>query len=132
MSEAKSTIGEEIKKLKVTPSGSPAVVNPIKRGIEVLEAQGCDARVLQMDGAKDPDEYIIKYGKAKFEELVNNAISLVEFKIKVLKQSYNLNNPTDKVKFLRGVTKLLAEIEDKIEREIYIEKVSFKYANHFF
>ena len=37
MREAKSTIGEEIKKLKVTPSGSPAVVNPIKRGIEEQE-----------------------------------------------------------------------------------------------
>ena len=37
MSEAKSTIGEEIKKLKVTPRGSPAVVNPIKSGIEEQE-----------------------------------------------------------------------------------------------
>ena len=56
--------------------------NAIMRGIEVLEKQNCDARVLQMEGAKDPDEYIIKYGSGRFKLLVDNAISLVEFKIK--------------------------------------------------
>ena len=99
----------------------------IKRGLEVLEAQGCDARVIQMEGAKDPDEFIIKYGTGRFNMLVQDAISLTEFKIKVLKQNYNLDNPSDKVKFLRAVTKLLSEIEDKIEREIFIEKVSNQY-----
>ena len=34
----------------------------IMRGLSILENQGCDARVLQMEGAKDPDEYVIKYG----------------------------------------------------------------------
>ena len=99
----------------------------IKRGLEILEAQGCDARVIQMEGAKDPDEFIIKYGTGRFNLLVQNAISLTEFKIKVLKQSYNLDNPSDKVKFLRAVTKLLSEIDDKIEREIFIEKISNQY-----
>ena len=99
----------------------------IKRGLEILEAQGCDARVIQMEGAKDPDEYIIKYGTGRFNLLVQNAISLTEFKIKVLKQNYNLDNPSDKVKFLRAVTKLLSEIDDKIEREIFIEKISNQY-----
>ena len=99
----------------------------IRRGLEVLENQGCDARVIQMEGAKDPDEFIIKYGTGRFNLLVQNAISLTEFKIKVLKQNYNLENPSDKVKFLREVTKLLAGIDDKIEREIYIEKISNQY-----
>ena len=99
----------------------------IKRGLEVLEAQGCDARVIQMEGAKDPDEYIIKYGTGLYNMLLQNSISLTEIKIKVLKQNYNLDNPSDKVKFLRAVTKLLSEIDDKIEREIFIEKVSNQY-----
>ena len=53
----------------------------IRRGLEVLENQGCDARVIQMEGAKDPDEFIIKYGTGRFNLLVQNAISLTEFKI---------------------------------------------------
>lgn len=46
---------------------------------------GLDLRVLQMEGAKDPDEYIIKYGNARFQNVIDKAISVLEFKIKLLK-----------------------------------------------
>lgn len=99
----------------------------ILRGLDVLEKQGCDARVLQMEGAKDPDEYVIKYGSGKFNLLVENAISLVEFKIKMLKQKYNLENAKDKIKFLKEITKILSNVDNKIEREIYIDNIAKQY-----
>lgn len=99
----------------------------IMRGIEVLEKQNCDARVLQMEGAKDPDEYIIKYGSGRFKLLVDNAISLVEFKIKMLKEGYNLENAKDKIAFLKKITTVLSSVDNKIEREIYINKISEQY-----
>jgi DNA primase len=99
----------------------------ILRALEILSKLGCDARVLQMEGAKDPDEYIIKYGSGRFNLLVENAISLVEFKIKMLKNMYNLENATDKVKFLKEITSVLSKVENNIEREIYIDKVSTQY-----
>ena len=99
----------------------------ILRALEILNKLGCDARVIQMEGAKDPDEYIIKYGSGRFNLLVDNAISLVEFKTKMLKNKYNLENATDKVKFLKEITKILAKVENKIEREIYVEKVAEQY-----
>lgn len=99
----------------------------IMRGLSILENQGCDARVLQMEGAKDPDEYVIKYGSGRFKLLVENAISLVEFKIKMLKSKYNLENANDKIRFLKEITKILSTVENKIEREIYIDKVSEQY-----
>jgi len=101
--------------------------NAIKRGIEVLEKQNCDARVLQMEGAKDPDEFIIKYGSGRFKLLVDNAISLVEFKIKMLKDGYNLDNAKDKIAFLKKITDVLSSVDNKIEREIYIDKISEQY-----
>ncbi len=101
--------------------------NAIKRGIEVLEKQNCDARVLQMEGAKDPDEFIIKYGSGRFKLLVDNAISLVEFKIKMLKDGYNLDNVKDKIAFLKKITEVLSSVENKIEREIYIDKIAEQY-----
>ena len=97
------------------------------RGIEVLEKQNCDARVLQMEGAKDPDEFIIKYGSGRFQMLVDNAISLVEFKIKRLKDDYNLENTKDKIAFLRKITTILTGVDNKIEREIYIDKIAEQY-----
>ena len=101
--------------------------NAIMRGIEVLEKQNCDARVLQMEGAKDPDEYIIKYGSGRFKLLVDDAISLVEFKIKMLKNGYNLDNTKDKIAFLKKITNILSSVGNKIEREIYIDKISAQY-----
>ena len=100
----------------------------ILRGLEILQKQGIDARVIQMEGAKDPDEYIIKFGSERFKLLVQNAISLVEFKVKMLKNNYNLDNATDKVKFLKKITKVLAEVDNKIEKEIYIDKIAKQYS----
>ena len=99
----------------------------IMRGLEILENQGCDARVIQIEGAKDPDEYIIKYGSERFNLLAKNAISLVEFKVKMIKGKYDLENATDKVQFLKEITRVLSEVENKIEREIYIDKIANQY-----
>ncbi len=99
----------------------------IMRGLGILEAQGCDARVLQMEGAKDPDEYVIKYGSGRFNMLIDSAISLVEFKIKMLKNKYNLENANDKIRFLKEITQILSSVENKIEREIYIDHIADEY-----
>ncbi len=97
------------------------------RGLEILNNLGCDIRILQMEGAKDPDEYVIKYGNARFNNLVEKAISLTEFKVKVLKNSLDLENVNDKIKFLNETAKLLSAIDNKIEQEVYIDKISVEY-----
>ena len=97
------------------------------RGLEILKNLGCDVRILQMEGAKDPDEYVIKYGTGRFNLLVENAISLTEFKVKMLKQKYDLNNTNDKIKFLKEIAKLLVSVDNNIEKEIYIDKISKEY-----
>ena len=96
---------------------------------EILEKFGIEARVLQIDvpGVKDPDEYIIKYGAGRFKLLMENAISMVEYKVKVLKEKYNLEVAGDKIRFLREVSKIISKVESKIEREIYIDKTSKQY-----
>ena len=97
------------------------------RGLEILVNIGCDVRILQMQGAKDPDEFVIKYGNAKFNLLIQNAISLVEFKIKVLKKDLDLQNVNDKIKFLKETANVLSKIESKIEQELYISKIATEY-----
>ena len=88
---------------------------------------GCDIRVLQIDGAKDPDEYIVKYGNARFKNLIDKALSIIEFKVKLLKQNLNLENTNDKIKFLNEIAKLISKIDNNIEREIYIENIAKEY-----
>lgn len=97
------------------------------RGLEILQNIGCDVRILQISGAKDPDEYVIKYGPERFLKCVEQAISLVEFKVKMLKQSLNLDNINDKIKFLNQVAKILSNVTNSIERELYVEKIANEY-----
>ena len=101
--------------------------NAILRGMEILQNMGCDLRVLQIEGAKDPDEYVVKYGPERFQKCVENAISLVEFKVKILKKDLNLEVTNDKIKFLNEIAKILAKVSNQMEREIYVEKLSKDY-----
>lgn len=97
------------------------------RALDILQDMGCDIRILQMEGAKDPDEYIIKYGNARFQNLVEKALSVIEFKVKVLKQNLNLEAVNDKIKFLKEIAKLIAKVDNTIEREVYLEKIAKEY-----
>ena len=97
------------------------------RALDILQNMGCDIRVLQIDGAKDPDEYIVKYGNARFKNLIDKALSIIEFKVKLLKQNLNLENTNDKIKFLNEIAKLISKIDNNIEREIYIENIAKEY-----
>ena len=99
----------------------------ILRSIEILQNMGCDMRILQMDGAKDPDEYIIKYGNTRFQALMDKAISLIEYKVKILKKDLNLENTSDKIKFLNEISKLISTVENNMEREVYIENIAKTY-----
>ena len=97
------------------------------RALDILQNMGCDIRILQMEGAKDPDEYIIKYGNVRFKALIEKAISVVEFKVKILKKDLDLENVNDKIKFLNEIAKLMSKIDNTIEQEIYIEKIAKEY-----
>ena len=99
----------------------------IARSMEILQKMGCDMRVLQIEGAKDPDEYIVKFGEGRFKLAMDNAISLVEFKVKNLKKDFNLESTGDKIKFLNEIAKILSKVENTMEREIYIEKIAKGY-----
>jgi len=97
------------------------------RSIEILQNMGCDLRVLQLEGAKDPDEYILKYGNMRFQNAVDKAFSVVEFKVKILKKELNLDNTNDKIKFLNEIAKLISKVDNTMEREVYIEKIAKEY-----
>ena len=99
----------------------------ILRAMEIMQNMGCDIRVLQIHDAKDPDEFVVKYGAARFKRILDDAISLIEYKVKILKKYLNLENASDKIKFLNEIAKLIAKIDNTMEKEIYIEKIAKGY-----
>ncbi len=101
--------------------------NAIVRGMGILQSMGVDIRILQISGAKDPDEFIVKYGPDRLRKCMDDAISVVEYKIKNLKQSLNIENVNDRIIFLNEMAKTLAEIDNTIEREVFIDKIAQTY-----
>ena len=104
-------------------AGQAAIV----RGMDILQSMGCDIRVLQISGAKDPDEFVIKYGPDKFRKCMDGAISVVEYKVKNLKKELNIDNVSDKIKFLNAIAKILSEVINSMEREVYVDKIAQTY-----
>lgn len=100
------------------------------RGLDILVSKGLNVKVLMLDkpDAKDPDEYINKYGIERFRNCLNNSVSLVEFKVSKLEKNLDLNNLDSKINFLTAASNVLANIENTIEREIYIDRIATKYS----
>ena len=104
-------------------AGQQAII----RGMEILKSMDIDIRILQISGAKDPDEYVLKFGPEKMLKAMDEAISAIEFKIKVLRANLDLNNVNDKVRFLTEIAKILSNVDNNIEREVYIDRISKVY-----
>lgn len=96
----------------------------ILRGLDILAAIGCNVKVMKITGAKDPDEFVNKYGSEKLMKLMDNAITLVEFKLDIIKKNSDINSVDGKIAYLNNVATVLAKIDNSMERELYINKVS--------
>ena len=89
-----------------------------------LEKLGCQVSVVELDHGLDPDDYILKYGKEAFQNLVNNAITLSDYRIKRLKSNINLNSDLEKTEYIRSVLEETSKIEDEIHREFILKKLA--------
>lgn len=97
----------------------------VKNG-EILINSGIDTSVVRLSGAKDPDEYIEKYGIDAMDNNINNAIKYIDFKIEYLKKNKNLNNMEDMITYVKEVINSLNN-QDDLTKELIISKISKDY-----
>jgi DNA primase len=98
-----------------------------QRGLDLLSEIGCNVKVLTVPDGKDPDEFIRKNGPEGFKKLVDSALSLVEYKIKALRAAQDLTATEGKIAFLNQAAVVLAKVDNVMEREMYIKKLSREY-----
>lgn len=98
--------------------------NAAVRSIEMLSDMEIPVRVIDLDTAKDPDEFIRKNGERAFKELVGNAKSLAEFKIEMLKTQFDLSDTKGKIDFVNRMAVVLSKVNNNIERDVYVRKIS--------
>lgn len=87
---------------------------------------GIRTRILRMDGAKDPDEYIKKFGRDRFKMLIDGSDDANDFMLDKCEDGLDLSTEAGRVELLRRASKVLAAIESPLEREVYISRTSRK------
>jgi DNA primase len=107
--------------------GDGAGVNAALRSIPILKSAGLIVRVLNMETAKDPDEFIQNQGVEAFQTLLHNATASFMFEIKQLSKRFDLTDPEYRTRFSEEVAKKLLSIEGKIERDNYLEAIVSQY-----
>ncbi len=93
------------------------------RGMEILRNEGFDVRVLTVPSGKDPDEFVRANGKEAFQRLMQEAPSLMDYKIKKAGEGINFKDNQDIIKYVKNVTEILADI-NPVEKDVYIKKIS--------
>lgn len=112
------------KKVVIAYDSDGAGTAATKRAIPMLTEAGLEVRVLHMDGAKDPDEYVKRFGAERFRTLVAESEGKLEFLLGSVLKKYNVDIPDEKIKAAEELCGIAADIESSIEREVCIGKIA--------
>lgn len=122
--EQAKILAKYAKTIVVAFDNDSAGLKATEKAINYLEENGIPVRVLQMSGAKDPDEFIKNYGAERFRSLIKGSKTPIEFELDKLKAGADLNDTAMKVDYLRRAVGVVAGIDSAMERDIYIGKLS--------
>ncbi len=99
--------------------GDEAGQNATRRAIPMLEKVGLQVRILRMQGAKDPDEFLKKFGADRFSLLLDKSENQAEYRLESLRRKYDLTQDDQRVQFLRDAAEFVASLPSAVEREVY-------------
>ena len=94
------------------------------RAIKILNEVGMDVRILKLNGAKDPDEYIRKFGADRFRALLGESRTGFDFKVSRALVNLDLQIPDERIKASKAICDIIAESSSSVEREVFLAKAS--------
>ena len=112
------------KKVILSYDSDDAGVAAAKRAIPILTDAGLEVKMLRIEGAKDPDEFIKKFGAVRFKTLLDDSRNKMDYLCDSVLRKYNILIPDEKTKAADELGDMLAEIYSDVEREIYIVRIS--------
>ena len=104
--------------------GDEAGQNATRRAIPMLEKAGIRVKVLRMRDAKDPDEFLKKYGPDKFKLLLEGAANRVEYQLNAIRAKYDLREDDQKIRFVHEAAELICTLDSPVKREVYSGRVA--------
>ena len=94
------------------------------RAIKILAEVGMDVRILKLNGAKDPDEYIKKFGADRFRALLGESRTGFDFKVARVLSTLDVQIPEEKIKASNAICEIIADSSSSVEREVLLAKAS--------
>lgn len=94
------------------------------KALRLLAEAGIDAKVLRMNGAKDPDEYIKTFGAQRFREILTESRPRFEYKLENILAAHNIDDPAEKIKAAAAVCAEIASVSSSVEREVYMTRAA--------
>ncbi len=98
-----------------------------KRAISLLDEVGIRTKVLSIPDAKDPDEYIKKFGGTRFKKLIEQSTGSTEYELSKIGAKYDTETPEGKIMALKEAVNLLAGMKNPLEREVWAAKLARDY-----
>ena len=108
------------KKVIISYDSDGAGQNAATRAMRLLDEVGLEVRVLQMNGAKDPDEYIKKFGPDRFRKLLTDSRTGFEFRLAAILSRHDINDGSEKLRAASEICDMIAGVWSGVEREVYI------------
>ena len=99
--------------------GDQAGQNATQRAIPMLEKAGLQVKVLKMRDAKDPDEYLKKFGADRFRLLLEESSNRVEYQLNAILRKYDLSRDEERVRFIAEASEFIAGLGNAVQREVY-------------
>ena len=99
--------------------GDEAGQNATQRAIPMLEKAGLQVKVLKMRDAKDPDEFLRKFGADRFRILLEESSNRVEYQLKAIQKKYDLNIDEERVNFITEAADFVSTLASAVQREVY-------------
>ena len=104
--------------------GDEAGQRATRRAIPMLEKAGIGVKVLKMRDAKDPDEYLKKFGADKFKLLLEESSNRVEYQLNAIAKKYDLREDEQRIKFIQEAAELICTLSSPVQREVYGGRVA--------
>lgn len=99
--------------------GDDAGQNATQRAIPMLERAGLQVKVLKMREAKDPDEFLKKFGADRFRILLEESANRVEYQLQSICRKYDLTSDEERVNFVTEAANFICTLGNAVQREIY-------------
>lgn len=123
-SEQARIFAKYTKKVVICYDSDNAGQTATQKAIRLLGEVGVEVRILKMSGAKDPDEYIKKFGAESFRRLLGESKTGFDYNVDKILSSHDITLVEEKVKAANEVCALIAGVYSQVERDIYIRRAA--------